>query len=387
MSCHSRAGYRSAARLAAAVTGVDRRQVEKLLHGLRREASGVPLPEPSQEQLDEWYAESLVALDSTDLTPARKDALAEALREARTEPTTGRDFYVQQYLADRVRQQQIVDHAPGLVTLDAPGSQAAEYVRGEDGRPAKVWYASFGSNLYFDRMNVYIQGGSPNNGRTQYVGARDKTPIEDSVPAGLPGTVYYAGESSVWTGGPAFLDTSAAGRSLGRAHLITAEQFDDTVYQESNSGDAPDGSKVDLNQVIADGKHQGKGIYGTLVHVGDYQGALVVTFTSPVTVGQAMSGELVYSTDNKVEKASDRVAAREQQQKDLARETLQAKTEGREPKKVQQDWPIYGNQPSESYRAMITGGLQETFGLPKKACEAYFKGSMGWRNPPPAKPE
>lgn len=385
MSCHSRDGFKSTVRLATRLTGVDRRTVEHTLHDLRAEATGADLPAPTQADIDTWYGDSLTELDASDLPTHHKDSIARGLMRARFEDTDGRDFYVQSQLLARVRQQQVVEGVPDLVDMAPPGSQAHLYERGDDGRPAQVFYASYGSNLYAARMNVYIEGGSPNNGRTQYTGARDKTPIQESVPVALPGNVHYAGDSSVWTGGVAFLDTAAGGKSLGRAHLITAEQFDDVVFQESNGGQAPDGAKVDLNATIANNRTVGAGLYGTLQHVGDHNGVPVVTFTAPFTTADALRGDMVIDPDGRLTPAAGRDHIQAQQREAAVIEKAKAAQEGREPAKTPQDWPIYSNAPSDAYQAMIGGGLTETHGLTNHQVRTYFKGATGYgHNPAPA---
>lgn len=378
MSCHSRDGFKSSVRLVSRLTGADRPTVERTLHALRAEATGADLPGPTQQDMDDWAADALIALDSADLPMHTKDSIARGLMAARGEATDGRDFYVQSQLLARTRQQVLVEQTPGLVDMAAPGAHAASYERDADGRPAKVWYASYGSNLYTDRFNVYIEGGSPNGGRTTYLGARDKTPVAATIPVALPGNVHYAGDSHVWTGGVAFLDTEAGGKSLGRAHLITAAQFDDVVFQESNAGDAPDGSKVDLNATVANGRQVGAGLYGTLVHVGDYQGAPVVTFTSPFATRDALRGDMVITDSGHLAPSSTRGAAQAAQAQTQAVEDAKAAAEGRAPTRVPSDWPVYSNAPSAAYQSMIGGGLAETFGLTSQQTRTYFAGATGY---------
>lgn len=387
MSCHSRDGFKSSVRLVSRLTGVDRAAVERTLHDLRAEATGANLPSPTQSQIDDWYADSLGELEASGLPTHQKDSIARGLMRARFEDTDGRDFHVQSQLLARVRQQQVVDSVPGIVEMAPPGSQADLYERGEDGRPTQVYYASYGSNLYLDRMNVYIEGGSPNGGKTTYSGARDKTPIKESIPVALPGTVHYAGNSVVWTGGVAFLDTSVGGKSLGRAHLIAAEQFDDVVYQESNGGQRPDGSKVDLNTTIADGRVVGKGLYGTLQHVGDHNGVPVVTFTAPFSTSDALRGDMVITPEGRMAPAAGRETLQAAQRQAVATEAGKAAAEGRAPVKVPQDWPIYSNAPAPAYQTMIGGGLAETHGLNQRQVRTYFKGATGYTHAAPAAAE
>lgn len=385
---HSREGYRAASSLACALTGAGRAEATRTLHDLRTEAAGADLPAPTQQQIDDWYADALVALDVADLPAARKDRVARALMRARFEDTDGRDFHVQTMLVHRVRQQQIVESTPGIVALAAPGSQAHLYQRGPDGRPAQVYYASYGSNLYFDRMNVYIQGGSPNGGKTVYEGARDKTPIIESIPVALPGTVHYAGASTVWDGGGvAFLDSTTRGQSLGRAHLISAGQFDDVVFAESNGNATPDGTPVDLNATITQGRMVGKGLYSTLQHVGDHNGVPVVTFTAPFSTADALRADMVITADGELAPNVGREAVQAQQAETQALEVAQAAVEGRPVKRTPMDWPVFTAAPSPAYQAMIGGGLAETHGLDSQQVSGYFAGATGYRHTAPMPPE
>jgi hypothetical protein len=380
MSCHSRHGFKSTTRLVVALTGADRHDVESHLHGLRSEATGADLPAPTQADIDQWYQDSINALDDADLPTVRKDALAQALMRARFEDPApdGRDFYVQRSLMARTLQQELIKSTPGMVDLAAPGSQRDQYELAADGRPAKVWYLSFGSNLYSDRFSCYVQGGSPNGGKTTYSGCRDTTPPEADIPVALPGVVHYAGESLVWGGGVAFLDTESKGKSLGRAYKVTAEQFDDIVFQESTSGSTPTGAKVDLNSTIDSGRTVGKGRYGTLVHVGDYDGAPVFTFTGPFAVRDSLRGNLVYTPDNRLALASERAEAQAVQRARQDEENSAAAAEHRKPETFAADWPIYSNHPSDGYQGMIGGGLAETFDLSPAQVKVYLGGAPGY---------
>lgn len=379
---HSREGYRATTRLTSRLTGVDRAQVIRTLHDLRAEATSADLPAPTQEQVDEWYAASLTTLDASTLPVSVKDSIARDLMRARFEDTDGRDFHVQTMLLDRVRQQQIVNSTPGIVDMAPPGSQAHAYERGPDGRPTQVYYASYGSNLYFDRMNVYIQGGSPNGGKTVYDGARDKTPIVESIPVALPGAVHYAGNSTVWDGGVAFLDSTSRGSSLGRAHLISTGQFDDVVFAESNGNATPDGTPVNVNATIEQGRMVGKGLYSTLQHVGDHNGVPVLTFTAPFSTADALRGDMVITADGELAPAAGREALQAQQADVHALEVAAALTQGRPVKRTPADWPIYTAAPSPAYQAMIGGGLAETHGLDPQQVGGYFAGATGYHHTP-----
>jgi hypothetical protein len=148
-----------------------------------------------------------------------------------------------------------------------------------------VWYAAYGSNLHADRLGYYIGGGTPPGTDHVYPGFRDQTPPVKTTPLTLPGTIYFAWQSPVWTGGVAFYaHQPASGWPRGaaaRGYLITTEQFTDLRTQEMYRmpGDAED---LDLDRVLRDGSVQlGEGRYETLVHVGDMDGMPILTFTSP----------------------------------------------------------------------------------------------------------
>ncbi len=73
----------------------------------------------------------------------------------------------------------------------------------------------------------------------------------------IPFPVYFARKSSSWENkGVAFLDYEAKGSSIGRAWLVTAEQFDEIYNQE------------------------GPGWYDKVLALGSIEGITAITFTS-----------------------------------------------------------------------------------------------------------
>ncbi|MCF3960436.1 histone deacetylase [Streptomyces fuscigenes] len=138
------------------------------------------------------------------------------------------------------------------------------------------------------RFGCYLAGGRPHGAAHTYPGCRDPRPPAASVLTRLPGALYFATESDVWTGGRAFYDPDTVlpgtpGSVWVRAHLITVEQFADVVAQEMGRapGTGP-GAELDLAEVLAAGRARlGGGRYETLVHPGSYEGAPVLTFTAP----------------------------------------------------------------------------------------------------------
>ncbi|GGR51441.1 hypothetical protein J2S40_000529 [Nocardioides luteus] len=147
-----------------------------------------------------------------------------------------------------------------------------------------VWYVSYGSNMCRDRLGAYLLGGQPEGALRSYVGARTPVmPVED-VAVDLPGRLYFAGESTTWTGGVAFYDHDAIGSwTAARAYRMTAEQFADVAAQEMDRLPAP-GDPIEkiVMEGLEKGRHEaGPGHYETLVEVGRRDGLPMLTFTAP----------------------------------------------------------------------------------------------------------
>ncbi|MBF6172862.1 histone deacetylase [Nocardia blacklockiae] len=148
-----------------------------------------------------------------------------------------------------------------------------------------VWYAAYGSNLFARRLDYYRRGGNPPGTPRTYPGFRDPAPPRASRPLRLPGTIYFAWESPVWTGGVAFYaEHPEADWPVGaaaRGYLLTFEQFEDLLAQEMYRVPGS-GPGLDLAEVTRDGTTRlGAGRYETLLHVMDLDGFPVLTFTSP----------------------------------------------------------------------------------------------------------
>jgi hypothetical protein len=95
-----------------------------------------------------------------------------------------------------------------------------------------LWYAGYGSNLSRERFACYLQGGTPRGAHHKYVGCRDRTPPQATVPLRVTGRLTFAGESTLWGGGLAYLDPEADGEVVARGYLVTTEQLDDVAAQE-----------------------------------------------------------------------------------------------------------------------------------------------------------
>lgn len=150
----------------------------------------------------------------------------------------------------------------------------------------EVWYVSYGSNMSVDRLSCYLEGGIPPGGSRANPGARDPRPPRRVVPVDLPGTVYFAGASQQWGGGVAFYDHDTPGPSVGVGYLVTAEQFADIAAQEMHrvpqEGDPLEEVVLGGLPEHLGGRHEvGPGHYETLIEVGRYDGAPMLTFTAP----------------------------------------------------------------------------------------------------------
>lgn len=142
----------------------------------------------------------------------------------------------------------------------------------------EVWYASYGSNMSSARFGCYLYGGRPRGGFRYHAGCRDqREPVADRA-VELPGGVYFAGESGVWTGGVAYYDPDLPGVARARAYLITEQQFSDVAAQEA--GREP-GADIDVDAVVrARRLRLGPGGYETMLYLGHIDGNPLLTFTA-----------------------------------------------------------------------------------------------------------
>ncbi len=144
----------------------------------------------------------------------------------------------------------------------------------------RVWYAGYGSNLSRERFLCYLRGGRPPGGARVYRGCADRRAPSADVAATLPFGLYFAGASTVWGGGIAFVDPRATGDSvtLARLWLVTRGQFTDLVAQENHVAalrlPARHGATGRLYVC-------GSGRYGAVLHCGQRDGRAVLTVTSP----------------------------------------------------------------------------------------------------------
>ncbi|MFJ6141035.1 histone deacetylase [Kitasatospora sp. NPDC092286] len=133
--------------------------------------------------------------------------------------------------------------------------------------------------MHAGRLACYLRGGRPAGGARTYPGCRDTRPPERTAPVLLPGLLYFALESLVWTGGMAFYDPDGPGRMPARAYLVTTGQLSDIAAQEMRR---EPGADLDLAPVLGTGRDRfGPGRYETLVCPGTLGGLPVLTLTAP----------------------------------------------------------------------------------------------------------
>ncbi len=140
-------------------------------------------------------------------------------------------------------------------------------VAGGDWLGAHTWYVGYGSNLSRSRFGAYLAR------------CRDPSPPWRWAPVEVPHRLLFARESRRWGGGGvAFLDPvrTPGVRTLGRAWLVTWEQFADVLAQECG---LPLGT-VEAPALLAAGciAHPGHW-YGCVVALGVREGWPMVTFT------------------------------------------------------------------------------------------------------------
>ncbi|MFW5738116.1 MAG: hypothetical protein ACOCYX_04330, partial [Spirochaetota bacterium] len=97
-----------------------------------------------------------------------------------------------------------------------------------------LWYAAYGSNVNRDRFMEYIKGGRSRFNGVTYPGCRNKQdPIRDYA-LGMNRELYFARFADPWGGSVAFVrPEQSKSQTIGRAYLITEEQFLDVACQEN----------------------------------------------------------------------------------------------------------------------------------------------------------
>jgi hypothetical protein len=146
-----------------------------------------------------------------------------------------------------------------------------------DGEPL-AWYVAYGSNLRLDRLRCYLAGGRPPGAGRRHVGSQNPADPLDIRRIRLAGGIRFAGRSTLWGGGVAFFDPEAEGRVAARAYLLTLEQLNDLVSQETRR---PRDTDLRLDRVT---RHRpgtlAAACYETVLHVGERSGWPMLTITS-----------------------------------------------------------------------------------------------------------
>lgn len=93
--------------------------------------------------------------------------------------------------------------------------------------PLRVWYLAYGSNMNEARFMRYITGDATTPG------CRDMTPPRTSRWLHADVELHFAGTSTRWGAGVAFVNRSASESAKVRAWDITFEQFEDVFAQEN----------------------------------------------------------------------------------------------------------------------------------------------------------
>lgn len=103
-----------------------------------------------------------------------------------------------------------------------------------------VWYVCYGSNLHFNRYMCYLTGEAYEKYKIK--GNNDRKCLDSSKPIVsekfmIPWELYFAYSSSTWNGSSvAFIDSNKPGKTIGRAYLVTKEQFEHVMKWECGNG-------------------------------------------------------------------------------------------------------------------------------------------------------
>lgn len=145
-----------------------------------------------------------------------------------------------------------------------------------------IWYASYGSNLLYNRFMRYIEGGRLEGSSETEQGARDTSPPLKSMAYSIRHELYFAKERSKWgEGGVAFIRNMQNSEisTHSKAYLVTTEQFEDVVCQENQVRSI----KVDYELLLKQGYLDLlDNWYGRLLLVGFKESLPIVTFTAPL---------------------------------------------------------------------------------------------------------
>lgn len=143
----------------------------------------------------------------------------------------------------------------------------------------RVWYASYGSNLSYERFQHYLLGGTPVGAARSNRGARDQTLPKAVVTAWLPLQVSFAGWSTRWGGAVAFASPSSHSSAASRMYELAWSQFEDVFSQENGLTASV---VLDYETVTtSDSTDAVDGLYGRVVLLGTHTDGLpILTITT-----------------------------------------------------------------------------------------------------------
>ncbi|MCR4661605.1 MAG: gamma-glutamylcyclotransferase, partial [Clostridia bacterium] len=134
-----------------------------------------------------------------------------------------------------------------------------KYFIKEENKDNYRWYVCYGSNMLKRRFMCYLTGKGDDEYNVKATNDPCKNQSEPlcSLRVEVPYELYYGNSSSRWNNhGAAFLDPNKKGSTIGRAYLITKEQYEHVHIKE------------------------GKIWYGHEIVLGEIDGIKVVTFTN-----------------------------------------------------------------------------------------------------------
>jgi hypothetical protein len=149
------------------------------------------------------------------------------------------------------------------------------------GTDEPVWYVAYASNLSRERFLAYLRGGQPVGSRRHYSGGRDPSQPRGHQAIRLAGRLGFAGTSTVWGGGLAFLDPEGEGEVVARAYLVTFGQFSDVVAQEARRDPGRDLVRGVDGRLGAMSR-----IYDTILELEPHEGVPVMTMTASGSSGE-----------------------------------------------------------------------------------------------------
>jgi hypothetical protein len=336
MSCRSTRAGTASLRLVRRETGLTDREATSLFHALKRE--GVNCEPPTLSQFREWQNNLKQSLEASDTTAHQRARTEQDLAAIEDEDYEGPTFYALAMIEKRARQEKALQEIrQTAASMSEPGSESHLYELDENGVPKQVWYASYGSNINSERFHTYLTGDKYRGQAANSGGARDATLPDEEIGVMLPGRLLFASRSGRWGGGGiAFIDPDDQySYSAGKAYSVSWSQFEDVLAQES--GGSAGTKKVEWKELQENKDMDVGGLYGRILHVGDYNGKPVITFT-----GNYDAQELAHDIQNSPG-STFRTA----------------------------------NKPHGNYIRTIGEGLKDTFGTDTATQADYFAGSLG----------